>query len=148
MRVDALEESRRVDAKLKAIDTPSTSTKDFVLFTERCRESLSMIQRTLFPLNPAPSSLAGLLDWYKDATSVKEYVRKQLIGGAMVALAYARIHYPKINLRRIGRGLPACGEDSRTEMTVHYDAARGPAENIIWQLEMETENLLSAHQES
>ena len=118
MHVDSLEEGRRVDARLKAMDAPSSSTRDFILtllhdrvkqvqsFAERCREGLSMVQRTLFPLNPASSTLSGLLDWYRHPREVRQYVHEQLINGAVVALAFVRIHCSRLDIAKICRGLP------------------------------------------
>ena len=160
MRVDALEENRRVDARLKAIDAPSSSTRDFILsllhdrvtqvqsFAERCREGLAMVQRTLFPLNPAPSTLGGLLDWYRNPREVRKYVREQLVNGAIVALSFVRIHCPRLDIAKICRGLPLRdGEDPRSNMQWHYDAVRRPAENVIRQLEWEEDQVLRARGE-
>ena len=106
---------------------------------ERCRSALSCIYRALFPLNVEPEGLRGLLARFGNMESVKDAVRAQLIGGAKVALAFARVHYPGIDLRMIGKGLPPVGEGDRVPMNVHYAAARGPAQDIISRVEIETD---------
>ena len=142
MRVDAPEENRRVDARLKAMGAPSSSTRDFILtllhdrvkqvesFAKRCREGLAMGQRSLFPLNPAPSTLDGLFSWYRNPRQVRQKVREQLINGAIVALAFVRVHCPNLDIAKICRGLPLRG-DQRANMQGHYDTVRRPAEDVI-----------------
>ena len=160
MRVDALEEGRRVDARLKAIDAPSSSTRDFILtllhdrvkqvqsFVERCHQGLDMVQRTMFPLNPAPSTLGGLLDWYRNPKDVREYVHEQLINGAIVALAFVRVHCPRLDIAKICRGLPSSyGEDPTSNMQPHFDVVRRSAENVIHQMEWEEDQVLQARGE-
>ena len=132
---------------------PSSSTRDFILsllhdrvtqvqsFAERCRECLAMVQRTLFPLNPAPSTLSGLLNLYRNPREVRQKVREQLINGAIVALAFVRIHCPNLDIAKICRGLPLRG-DQRANMQWHYDAVRRPAEDVIRQLEWEEDQVL------
>ena len=155
MRVDPAEESRRVDARLKALNAPSTSARDLVLallhdrvkqaesFTEWCRERLAMVQRSLFPLNPAPSTPKGLFSWYRNPRQVRQKVREQLVNGAIVALAFVRVHCPNLDIAKICRGLPLRG-NQRVNMQGHYDAVRNPAEDVIRQLEWEEDQVLRA----
>ena len=140
------------------MDAPSSSTRDFILtllhdrvkqvesFAERCREGLAMVQRTLFLLNPAPSTLSSLLGWYRNPREVRQYVHEQLINGAVVALAFVRIHCPNLDIAKICRGFPLRG-DQRANMQWHYDAIRRPAEDVIRQLEWEEDQVLRARGE-
>ena len=78
------------------MDAPSSSTRDFALtllhdrvkqaksFTEWCREGLAMVQRSLFPLNPAPSTLSGMFSWYRNPREVRQKVREQLINAQLL----------------------------------------------------------------
>ena len=155
MRVDPAEEGRRVDARLKALNAPSSSARDLVLallhdrvkqaesFTEWCRERLAMVQRSLFPLNPAPSTPEGLFSWYRNPRQVRQKVREQLVNGAIVALAFVRVHCPSLDIAKICRGLPLRG-NQRANMQGHYDAVRRPAEDVIQQLEWEEDQVLRA----
>ena len=149
-----------MDARLKAIDAPSSSTKDFVLsllhdrvkqvqtFAERCRESLTMVQRSLFPLNTVPSTLGGLFNLYRDARYVRQYVHEQLINGAVIALAFIRVHCPCLDITKICRGLPVSAEgDPDAHMQQHFDVVLRSAENVIWQLEFEEDKELRARGE-
>ena len=107
-----------------------------------------MVPRSLFPLNAAPSTLSGLFDLYRDARVVRQYVHEQLINGAMVALDFVRVHRPRLDIAKIGRGLPrGIDDDPNTQMQPHLDVVRRSAENIIWQLEFEEDRELRARGE-
>ena len=140
-----------MNARLKAIDKPSSSTVDFALallhdrvkqaesFTEWCRSRLAMVQRSLFPLNPVPPTPEGLFSWYRNPRQVRQKVREQLVNGAIVALAFVRVNCPRLDIAKICRGFP-----QHISMQGHFDAVRGPAENVIQQLEWEEDQVLRA----
>ena len=74
---------------------------------------------------------------------MRQKVREQLINGAIVALAFVRVHCPNLDIAKICRGLPLRG-DQRANMQGHYDAVRRPAEDVIRQLEWEEDQVLRA----
>ena len=98
-----------------------------------------MVQRSLFPLNPVPPTPEGLFSWYRNPRQVRQKVREQLVNGAIVALAFVRVNCPSLDIAKICRGFP-----QRISMQGHYDAVRGPAENVIQQLEWEEDQVLRA----
>ena len=74
--------------------------------------------------------------------AIHDFVREQLIGGARVALAFVHVHHPHIDLKVVGRGLPPTPGGGNLQMEAHYEAAAGPAANIIRLVENETDNIL------
>ena len=74
--------------------------------------------------------------------AIHDFVREQLIGGARVALAFVHVHHPHIDLKVVGRGLPPAPGGGDVQMEAHYEAAAGPAANIIRLVENETDNIL------
>ena len=60
-----------------------------------------MVYRTMFPLNPQPSSLPQLFEKFKDPAEVRKLVRNQLVAGAEVALAFVHDADPTLNLTLI-----------------------------------------------
>ena len=79
---------------------------------------------------------------FRRGRAARLFVREQLIGGAMVALAFTRVHYPEIDLGLIGDGPVSSDGGARVEMTHHYQAVRGAAEDIIERVENETNRLV------
>jgi hypothetical protein len=96
----------------------------------------------MFPLNEAPQGLAALMQKFRRGEAIKGFIREQLVAGATVALACVRVHHPHIDLEVIGRGLPPQPDGEKTPMIPHYDAASGPAANIIRLVESETDEML------
>src|SRR3954465_2387510 len=120
------EEERRVNARLKALNALAESHQVFWkdrsaaslivrfqdrvgqvhVFVEKCRDRLLMILRTMFPLNPAPSSLTELMNHFKNPARVRDLVRQQLVSGAEVAFAFVQAEYPTLDLSQIaGRSI-------------------------------------------
>ncbi len=44
-------------------------------FIERCRKTLSMVYKTMFPRNPQPEEFTGLLEKFKDIQAVQNLVK-------------------------------------------------------------------------
>lgn len=113
-------------------------------FFERCRASLAMVWKTMFPLNPQPPTLLALMNKFKDAAEVRILVRNQLVAGAETAFAFLQARYPTLNLMLIADG-PPLGEDGNPmDLAPLYPLARGPAEVVIGKLEASTEAALLA----
>lgn len=80
-------------------------------FVESFQSALALVYRTMFPLNPQPQRLEDLMKKFSGVNRIKGLIREQLIGGAKVALAFVKAHYPRINLDVIGDKLPANAKD-------------------------------------
>ena len=112
------------------------------VFFESCRSSLALVHSALFPLDEAPQGLAALMQKFRRGKAIRGFVREQLVAGARVALAFVRVHHPHVNLEVVGRGLPPAPGGGRIPMEDHYEAATGPAANIIRLVEAETQAML------
>ena len=78
---------------------------------------------------------------FQHGRATRQYVREQMIGGALAALAFTRIHYPEIDLDLIGGGPPFSDGSARVTILPHYRAERGAAEDVIGLVENETHRL-------
>ena len=58
-------------------------------------------------------------------------MREQTIGGARLALAFARAHHPEINLSLIGGAYASLSGSQHEGMDNHMDAALHPAVIIV-----------------
>ena len=87
--------------------------------------------RTLFPLNPPVETLGGLWEEFPTPRRVKALVQEQTIGGARLAFAFSRAHYPSVDLRRIGGAYANLPDAQRPHMENHMDAAIGPAMSLV-----------------
>ena len=66
-------------------------------------------------------------------------MRRQLVGGAKVALAIAKTHYPQINVSLVARGPKAAPGQQRVTMTDKYEASHSAALDLMLLAEEETE---------
>jgi len=156
-----LQELTRVENRLKSLnDSPDAHpfwlnrTRGYLRATlqdrvaqvrtlaESCQSALALVHRTMFPLNEQPRGFGALMRKFHNGEAIKGFVRAQLVAGARVALAFARVHHPSLNLEEVGRGLPAPPGGGYVDMREHYAAADAPAENIIRQVEVETDRLV------
>ena len=55
------------------------------------------IRGAMYPLNAQTNRLSQLLQIFGSPEDLKRCVRHQLIGGAMVALEFVRVHNPSLN---------------------------------------------------
>ena len=101
-------------------------------FFEKCRESLAMVNQTMFPLNPQPGSLLALMAKFRNPAEVRRLVRNQLIAGAEVALACVQAVHPTLNMGLVATANP-------TNLTHYYPLIEGPAAAIVDKLEKSTE---------
>ena len=121
MNVDEAAESSWVNARVEALSDLAqphqvfwkdrSRTSVLVRFQDRveqvhsffwtCRDKLAMVYRTMFPLNPQPSTLPQLFEKFKDSAEVRVLVRNQLIAGAEVALSFVHDAYPTLDLNLI-----------------------------------------------
>jgi len=111
------------------------------------QSTLERTYKALFPLNVAPTGLFPLLNAFRhDTRGVEDFVREQLVAGAVAALAFVRVHHPSLDLEEISGEFPTACDDDRVLMVEHYAAADGPAREIIRKVEMETPHELLRRQ--
>ena len=65
-----------------------------VAFIDSCKSALSLVHEALFPPNEQPQGLAALMAKFQRGEAIREFVREQLIRGAMYALAFVHIRHP------------------------------------------------------
>ena len=75
-------------------------------FFDKCRESLAMVYRTMFPLNPQPETLLALMSKFRNPAEVRLLVRNQLLAGAETAFGFVQARYPTLNLSLIANANP------------------------------------------
>ena len=112
MRGDGKLEGERVRAEMKALRDAATQAKNplwadrdkaqvFATLRERVGQVpcfvefyssiLHRVHDTMFPLNPAPKGLAGLLGFFRFPDQVRDMVKAQLRAGARAALAFVHV---------------------------------------------------------
>jgi hypothetical protein len=89
-----------------------------------------MVWKTIFPLDPVPLTLPGLMAKFRNAASVRTLVRNQLLAGAELAFAFVFARYPTLDLGLIAK--------ADVELHQYYPVARRPASIIIARLESGT----------
>jgi hypothetical protein len=60
--------------------------------------ALTHVHEAMFPLNNQPEGLPALLDRFENGDAIYRFVCEHLRYGALVALSFVRVHYPKIDL--------------------------------------------------
>jgi hypothetical protein len=103
-------------------------------FADSCRSILAMIYNTLFPRNAQPQGVLELMKAFKSAEKVQEFIKIQLIAGAKFALAWLRVHKPRLDLEVMSQGLPSNNKKKGHSMNRQYDAAHEPATRMIERL--------------
>ena len=104
----------------------------------RCRDCLDYFHNALFPLNPCPEGLLKLLEKFKDGRRIFKFIHREMISGAMSALAWVKVHHQQINLAHVAEGLPDNGQGS-WDMRPFYEAAFEPARKIMKRVHEETQ---------
>jgi hypothetical protein len=67
-------------------------------FFDKCHANLAMVWKTMFPLDPAPSTLLALMTRFKNPIRVQDLIRKELLAGAELAFPFVLARYPTIDL--------------------------------------------------
>jgi hypothetical protein len=98
------------------------------VLAEMSRSALALVHEAMFPLNNQPEDLPALLDRFENGNAVYSFVREHLRCGAVVALAFMRAHYPKVDLELL-KTLPP-SPSGRIDMEHHYAACRGTSDCI------------------
>ena len=76
-------------------------------------------------------TLGGLWEEFATPRRVKALVREQTIGGARLAFAFTRAHYPNINLQRIGGAYANLPDAQRSHMEDHMNASIEPVMSLV-----------------
>jgi hypothetical protein len=98
------------------------------IMAKTSRSALALVHEAMFPLNNQPKGLPALLDRFENGDAVYSFVREHLHCGALVALSFVRVHYPKIDLELL-RTLPPT-PSGRVDMEPHYAACKAMADCI------------------
>ena len=104
-----------------------------------CHAALMNAYTAMFPLDEHPHGIFGFARKFSSYEKAKLLVRRQLVGGAKVALAIAKTHYPQINFSLVARGPKASRGQRRVSMTDKYEAAHSAALDLMLLAEEETE---------
>ena len=106
-------------------------------FFEKCRSSLIMVYKTMFPLNPQPETLLALMSKFRNPAEVRVLVHNQIVAGAETAFGFVQARYPTLDLSLIANANP-------TNLAQYYPLVRGPALIVIDKLENSTDAALLA----
>jgi hypothetical protein len=105
-------------------------------FFDKCRAGLTMIWRTMFPFDPAASTLLALMAKLRNATSVRDLVLSQLLARSEVAFAFVQAQYPSLDLELIAK--------ADAYLCPYYPVVSHPASIVIDRLEVSSEADLQA----
>jgi hypothetical protein len=144
--LNLFEENKRVHEKVDALADLSqphgvfwtNKSKDAVVakfqdrvqqvFFDKCHAGLTMIWRTMFPLDPVPSTLLTLMAKFRNAATVRALVRSQLLAGAETTFAFVQAQHPSLHLELIAK--------FDADVRPYYPVVRYPASIIIDRLEV------------
>ena len=76
----------------------TSQTRDFLDF---CTKTLSMVYNSMFPRNVQPKTLPELMERFKDAGSIHDFVKAQLVAGARFALIMLQFCHSKLDLTEV-----------------------------------------------
>jgi hypothetical protein len=100
-------------------------------FFDKCHAHLTMVWRTMFPLDPAPSTLPALMTRLKNPDRIQALIRKELLARAELAFSFVLACYPTLDLESIAK--------ANVELDQYYPIARHPAYIIVSRMEAGTE---------
>ena len=106
----------------------------------RCKNCLEHFNNALFPMNPCPEGIFGLLEKFKDGSRIFKIIYREMISGATSALAWVKIHFQDIDLGFVAEGLPH-NDAGAWNMQPFYDDAFMPARKIIRRIHEETRRI-------
>jgi hypothetical protein len=107
------------------------------VMAETSRSALALVHDAMFPLNNQPEGLPALLERFENGTAVYSFVREHLRCGALVAMSFVRVHYPKIDLELL-KTLPPT-PSGRVGMDPHYATCKATANCIARQIITESD---------
>jgi hypothetical protein len=92
-------------------------------FFNKCRAGLTMIWKTVFPLNPVPPTFLTLMSNFRNAARVRALVRSQLLAGAETMFAFILSQHPSLDLELI--------VNADANVRPYYHVIRHPASIIV-----------------
>jgi hypothetical protein len=104
---------------------------------ESSRAALALVHQVMFPLNNQPKGLSDLLNRFKNGEAIYGFVHEHLWCGALVALSFVHVHYPKVDMELL-KGLPQT-PSGRVDMVAHYSACKGTTDYIAGQIITESD---------
>lgn len=107
-------------------------------FAGACRSALALVYKSLFPMDPQPQGLSALMARFRNGEAAQEFIRSQLVSGAVYALAFVRRRHPYLVLTGI-EDVPLREDGQPTPMDHHYRAVEDVAIRLIGKLEHDTE---------
>ncbi|KAK1628484.1 hypothetical protein QYE76_002799 [Lolium multiflorum] len=96
-------------------------------YFDKFHAHLTMVWKTLFPLDIAPETLSALFTRFKSPERIRQLVRKELLAGAELAFASVLACHPSLDFRAVANTERSLGQ--------YYDIARCPAYTIISRME-------------
>ena len=99
---------------------------------------MDYIHNTLFPLNPHLEGIHRLLNNLKDGTRIFKFIHREMISGAMSALAWVKAHHRQLQLKDVVEGLPLASDGSPLDMRPYYEIAPELARKIMQHVQEET----------
>jgi hypothetical protein len=103
-------------------------------FFDKCHAKLAMVWKTMFHLDPPPSTLLASMARFKNPVRVHALICKELLAGVELAFAFVLARYPKLDLELIAK--------ADVELHQYYPVARCPASIIVARMEAGTEENL------
>jgi hypothetical protein len=100
-------------------------------YFDKYHAHLTMVWKTMFPLDPAPETLFALFNRFKTPVRIQSLVRKELLVGAELALASVLACHLNMDLESIA--------NSNVRLDQYYPIARHPSHIIISRMEAGTE---------
>jgi hypothetical protein len=76
----------------------ASQVRDYLDF---CTRTLALVYNTMFPRNAPPKTLPDLMNKFRDAPRIHEFVRAQLTAGARFAMIMLQVVYPKLDMTKI-----------------------------------------------
>ncbi|KAK1693179.1 hypothetical protein QYE76_009876 [Lolium multiflorum] len=76
----------------------TSQTRDFLDF---CTKTLSMVYNSMFPRNIQPKTLPELMEKFKEAHRIHDFVKAQLVAGARFALIMLQICHSNLDLTQV-----------------------------------------------
>jgi hypothetical protein len=96
-------------------------------FFDKCLAHLTMVWKTMFPLDPAPETLSDLMTRFKNPDRIQSLVHKELLVGAELAFASVLACHPTLDLESIAK--------ANVELNQYYPVARHLACIVVCRME-------------
>jgi hypothetical protein len=103
-------------------------------YFDKCHAHLTMVWKTMFPLDPAPETLSSLMTRFRNPARIQSLVRMELLAGAEIAFASVLACHPTLDLESIA--------NANVELNQYYPVARHLAYIVVSRMEAGTERYL------